>query len=473
MALFRNPKSKLVLYTSNTKSDGSHPVYLRLNYKGKRKYFSTHVDGRLEKWNPVKQRFKNCRPKCKGNTCPICQKNAELDRFFSGYHATLEKLRKQYEEFDWRGFKILMFDDDPYEPGSALSLINQKITELNRGIDNQTSGIGTRDSYITTRNNLELFLISNGYDLDLPIKSLGVDLLRKFEAYLRSSNRMVYVKMMKTRKYVKRPAKRGMGSTSVGITMRNIRTLWNIAISNNPSLQNYYPFGEGKYKIKSGKPRQEKSRHLTIDEIKKLIAYRKKIINIDVHENLLLWLAMFYGNGMNMADLCRLEWGKQAVETDKGFKITFQRVKNRNKDDQPSGTIEDDNLNRIISWFQQKYNIAGYPYVFPVLLTSYLSHHGSLTEEQIKHAYRSRNRKIVKDIRWLCKEAGIERAELIDVYSARHSFACLEYDLTKDLYRVQTKLLHTSIKTTEKYLKSLKVDIQKMPNQTSEAIPFV
>ena len=469
MAVFKAPNSSLILYGSAPLSDGTLPVYLRVNYRGTRKYFATGVSGSLKEWDDKKDRFKPCRPKCKNSDCESCQRNATLEDFISEYHQALGSLRKLYPEFSFSEFRRLLLGQSNYTAGSVLSVFEMKLQEVEEGIKNKTAGVGTKNSFINTRNAFELFLEAKGYDKDFPFSGIDYDFLKNFESYLRSENRKIYVWMRKENKFVKRPARKALSTTSVGIYMRNIRTIWNLAKKKKLIRGLDYPFES--YTIKSGTPRKENYRHLTPAEINMLVAYQGQIRDPRKHESLLFWLASYYACGANMADLCRLRWDLNVRPLENSlYHVWYKRTKNRSKDKQPEANITDSNLSAIIDFFTKKPNPS--PFVFPVLLNTWARNGGNLTDEQINHAYDTRNKDIIKHMREFCEAIGIEKPEQVDMYTARHSWASNEYSTTKDIYLVSKKLLHTSIVTTQNYLESLGEVVHLQTSKASEAVPF-
>jgi len=471
VSVFKDPKSKLILYGSAPKADGTYPVYLRVTYRGKRKYFSTGVDGAPKQWNLDKERFKSCRPKCKNRDCESCRYNQALDGFMSEYHNTIATLRKIYPEFNFGEFRGLLTGGFDASAGSVLSVIEMKLKEVQEGIKNGTAGVGTYNNFINTRNALELFLEAKGNDNDLSFAGMDYDFLKAFERYLRSKDRKIYVWMGRDNKRAKKPARKALSTTSVGAYMKNLRTIWNLAKKKKLTQGLDYPFGSGSYTIKSGTPNRDNYRHLTADEINTLIAFQSQIKDPTKHESLLLWLAMFYSNGANMADLCRWKWEENVKPVGKGlFQVWYKRTKNRSKENQPEANIIDPNLSVIIKFFADKTNPS--PYVFPILLHAWVRNKGKLSDNQITGAYRCRNRKIIYHMRALCKEVGIERPELVDVYCCRHSFACAEYQSTKDVLLVSKKLLHTNLVTTARYLESLGQVVRLQASKASEMTPF-
>lgn len=478
--IYQNPKVELVLYTPNTKASGLHPVYLKVNYKGNRKYFNAGTDGVNPKvhnkpkpgeWDDSNKVFR-CRGKSKcsnNNPCDACEKNEIQEDFIHDCNKALHDIKKNFPQFNWQEFNRVIKGKNLAPTGSVLSVFDMKIDEVDKGIKAKTAGVGTKSSLKNTRNAFVLYLESQGYEKDLSFTSIDYDFLTGFETYLRSSNRQVFVWMRNEDKFVKRPARKGLSTTSVGIYMRNLRTVWNLAKKKKLTQGLTYPFEY--YTIKSGSPNKENYRHLTIDEIKKLIAYQGEIKDKAKHESLLLWLAMFFSNGCNMADLCRWIWDVHVKTiSDGNFQVSFKRIKNRSRSKQLEANLNDPNLNEIIKFFTTKPNPS--PYVFPVLQNAWVEKKGGLTDIQITSAYQTRNRKIIKHLREICKEVGIRNVGTIDVYTARHSWAVSEYQATKDVYRVSRKLLHTSIVTTQTYLESLGFEFDATVSKTSELVSF-
>lgn len=181
-----------------------------------------------------------------------------------------------------------------------------------------------------------------------------------------------------------------------------------------------YPFRD--YKIKKGTPDETRLRHLTDEEISKLINQLPKIENDRYrYESILMWLAMFFGDGMNSADLARLRWDSNVKKiAPEEYQVQFRRTKTKNKSNTPVGMINNRPLSRIISHFHKSKNPS--PFVFPILVHAWNRHGDKLTERHIKVAYTTRNKSIIKYMREECEKLGIEKVDQIDIYTARHSF---------------------------------------------------
>lgn len=464
-----NPKNSVVLYRSKTLSDGTHPVMLQVFYDKKRKYYNTGVSGKEKEWDTKRSRFKNCRPKClTSKPCSKCRRNTTIDWIQLKYDNAIAEFRKHSIPFNWVELDIQLKGNSKHSTGSVLSVFEEKITDIKRGIADRSAGVGSLRAMTNTRNLLELFIEAKGVSSNIGFRDVDYNFLISFESYLKSSDRYVYKWMRKTNTYVKRPAPKGLSPKSIGIHMRNLRTIWNMARRKKLTQGLEYPFSS--YTIKAGTPIKT-YRHLSPVEINKIVAYQGQIKDPRKHESLLLWLASYYSNGANMADMCRWKWGEHAELENGVYTITYQRTKNRAKENQPIANIADVNLSAIIGFFESK-TPSGYPFVFPVLVNAWMRNGEALTDEQIHAAYDHRKKNVIEDMREICGAVEIHDPHQIDWYVARHSWAVNEYLATKDIYLVSRKLLHKHIATTQVYLESLGAVVHLQPSKASEASPF-
>ncbi len=455
------------LLISNGKDQSQKSLVIQFISDNKRKRYSLGVKGASKDWDSKAMRFKKSANKKTQNERE--EKNLVIETWEAKYKSYFVRCKQRNIPFNWNDLdRALKGEDSSHLIGSVMDVFEQKINEVTELIKKQQAGTGTRNSIINTRNNFKLFLEAKGYSGDTNFATINSELLKDFERYLRSPNRKVYRWMRKANKYKKVPATTGVSQTTLGIYMRNMRTIWNLARKKGYTTGLKYPFDD--YKIKSGRPSEEHYRYLSEEEISNLIIHQGKIADRGKYESLLYWLTSFYANGANMADICRWQWGRQVKATDEGYRVTYQRTKNRSKENQLTAILEDQNLNAIREYFKSQPTAGSY--VFPVLIHTIGRNGETLTENQIESAYKTRLKSIVRDIRELCKEVGIEKPQQIDFYTARHSFAVIEYKATKDIYLLQNKLLHTNITTTEKYLRSLGLEFQLRASEASKKLPF-
>lgn len=221
----------------------------------------------------------------------------------------------------------------------------------------------------------------------------------------RSSN-MIFKNITPTflNKYEVHMRARGGSNGGIGVPMRALRALYNVAIQRNMVKEEYYPFKT--YKISKLKGKGVK-RALSMEDV-------MKIVSLDLKQY--PWLTnsrnyfvfSFYTRGMNFADIMRLEW-KQIDDE----RIYYTRSKTK-------GTfiikivppVQD-----ILKFYKEQKRDT--KYVLPILL------HDNLTPSQVanrKHKVLQRYNLQLKEIAEIC---GINK--LLSSYVARHSFAnCLK-----------------------------------------------
>lgn len=118
-----------------------------------------------------------------------------------------------------------------------------------------------------------------------------------------------------------------ISDATMGIYMRTFRSLINNR-GGDPYLSGArYPFGMGKYEIPEGGRREIA---LSIEDIRKIEQYvpinQSEAIAQDV------FMFLFYGNGMNFGDMCRLQYSNIDAATKE---IVFQRKKTLKKGERP------------------------------------------------------------------------------------------------------------------------------------------
>ena len=99
MAILLTAKSKIILYTSKTLKDGSHPVVLRITYDRKRKYYTLGISGKPGKWNRGAGRFKGSD-----------KNNKKRNKFDSKASDVLDDLIRENIEFTFPKFEQRYFN---------------------------------------------------------------------------------------------------------------------------------------------------------------------------------------------------------------------------------------------------------------------------------------------------------------------------------------------------------------------------
>jgi integrase len=221
---------------------------------------------------------------------------------------------------------------------------------------------------------------------------------------------------------------KGNGYNGLSVYLRAIRAIYNKAIKEGVVDKADYPFDD--YKIKSA-PTQKRA--LDHELLKKIIEKKlpKKHACFDARN---YFVASFMMYGMNFTDMAflrkenivdgRLQYRRR--KTSKVFDIKMT----------PS-------LEEIFAHYAER--TAGTPYVFPIIKRDNLA--AQYTDSQWA---RKRYNKKLKE---LAKECGIEQN--LTSYVSRHTFATEALTKQIPLAAISAMLGHSSLKTTEVYLKGL------------------
>jgi integrase/recombinase XerD len=302
----------------------------------------------------------------------------------------------------------------------ALSAIS--LTELRKKIDNNynaKSFFAYSDSLVkeliaskrigTSRCYREVTSVLKNYSSirDLSFSDISYNFLTKFEAHHLA---------------------KGNAYNGLAVYMRTIRAIYNKAIKAGLVEKELYPFSE--YKIKTT---PTEKRALDWNFIKTIIEL--KLTPDDICFNARnYFLASYMMYGMNFTDMASL----RKTDITNG-RITYRRKK--------TGKIYDikisGGLNTIIDYYINQHPDS--EYIFPII-----KREGAVSQEKDIQWARKRYNKKLKELAILC---GIDKN--LTSYVSRHSFATQAMLQQVPLNAISTMLGHSSLKTTEVYLKSL------------------
>lgn len=227
-------------------------------------------------------------------------------------------------------------------------------------------------------------------------------------------------------------ASKGNTQNGLSVYLRAIRALYNKAIKSGIVEKEHYPFED--YKIKSV---PTEKRALEWELLKRIIDAE---INPDDKcfnaRNYFISSYMMYG--MNFTDMAYLK-----INDIKDGRIQYRRRKTSKLYDIKVTS----NLDRLLSYYIKNNNGLGF--VFPIIRTTELNQQ----DKNVMWARKRYNKKL-KNLAQLC---GIE-ANLTS-YVSRHSFATQAMLQQVPLNAISSMLGHSSLKTTEIYLKSLPTNI--------------
>lgn len=374
-------------------SDKTYPIFLRVTKDRKSKFYKTPFSSKIEEWKSDIGAFS----KRKEN---YIQNNRLLLRF-------KERAFKILTELEIENPDYTIFDFDNKFRVILNPLKNDVFTFWDEIIEEQIRAgrVGNAKVNSDAQTSVQIF---HGFR-KLSFKELDATFLNKYEVFLRS---------------------RGGTDGGIGVKMRAIRAIYNMAIQRGFVNEKLYPFKI--YKLSKLKARAAK-RALTFDEV-------MRIVNLNLCKNPHLinsknyFVFSFYTRGMNFKDMLELEW--RSVHS--GY-IYYTRSKTK-------GNFKIKILppvQEILDYY--KTNSYGLKYVFPLL---YSEDYTPIQRANRKHKMLGVYNRQLKELAQL---ANINKN--VSSYVARHSFAnCLKQKgVATDI--ISESLGHQNLSITQSYLK--------------------
>ncbi|MCF8371703.1 MAG: site-specific integrase, partial [Bacteroidales bacterium] len=379
------------LDTRRAKKDGTYPVKLRVFYKSKNKRYSTGL-------YLTKDDFEKSYV-----ITPVLKRHKEINRKLRDLENELIEILENIGDFSFSKFESrVQTKSSENDLFSSFDLYISKLREEKR--------LSTAISYRSAKISVQRYFNKK----TISFEEVDVAFLRKYENYMVSDGRSV---------------------STVGIYLRYIRNLFNIAIKEKLVKSDYYPFGKGQYQIPNT-PKTYKA--LTMEEVKMLL-------NESVEEGSAesfyrdLWVFSYYGNGINTKDMSLLQYSNI-----KDNIIFYKRAKtiltNRTAPEGKIPLIEP--LQEIIDkWGNDP--LVKDNYIFPVLKPK-------MTDQQILDTMKATNKQIGKFIRKIAIRAGIKTN--ISMQHARHTFTTVLAQQGVPLAIISQRLTHGNTSTTDKYI---------------------
>ena len=301
--------------------DNSSPIALRITKDRRKKIISLGFSCLDNEWNERKSEFK----KSHNN---YIQRNALLDKFKSKASTIIDDFKSDGIDFTLTQFEERFRGDFKRKSVSVFDYFDYKVDLLN-----EAGRTGSAKAYKDTRDAIFKFCPRE----DLKFQEIDVSFLDRFEAHLRA---------------------RGNVDGGIAVRMRQLRALYNDAISKEIISESFYPFK--KYKIAKLKGKSIK-RALTRAEI-------QKIYEFDVNEYPHLihsknyFVFSYFTRGMNFVDMMYLTWDNIHDDT-----ITYIRSKTKGRFSIKILTP----VKEILSFYSNYHTKTNY--VFPILLKENLT----------------------------------------------------------------------------------------------------
>lgn len=230
--------------------------------------------------------------------------------------------------------------------------------------------------------------------------------------------------------------------TTVGIYLRNLRTIFNNAIEDKVINSDHYPFGRRKYSIPASKSTKKA---LSREQLKKL--WEEQPLTADQQKAKDFWFFSFYCNGMNLADILNLQFKNLTEET-----LTFFRAKTAHTNREQTPVLV--YLNSFTKQVINKYGVTPAnpeTYIFPIIDRK------ASPEVQLKQRLNF-IRFINQHFSKFAKTNGISH---VSTYYARHSFATAAIRNGASMEAVSEALAHSNLQTTKTYFAGFEDEAKK------------
>ncbi|MFA5189056.1 MAG: site-specific integrase [Patescibacteria group bacterium] len=432
---------------SRRNKDGLRPVKLCITYNRDQKYYSIVdqlcnnewryiKDDDIKKVYPINEKTKE--PK---NPIGIYKDiRIEYERIVKNAEGIIKDIDDKTESFSFNQFEERFYN-------KAGSWDNVFTAVWNHIQDLKSEGrFGYASSFESTLRTIKEFHIGKSFDFN-PRKD---KVETRSKAYLTGKElRFIDITDTWLKKFERWMQQKGKSKSTIGIYVRNIRRLFNLAIDDHKVKANY-PFTEHKIKSASGRKMA-----LTAHQISLIANYETKHPQEQFYRDIFMF--SFLGNGMNLSDVARLRHSNIKDE-----EICFVREKTKNKDHEVTLQVPiTKNMQVIISRHENK--TIGYDaYIFPILKEDWAN-------DQKYAAIKQLTKQVNKYIRHVAHAVGIK--DNISSYTARHSWATISKNSGTSIEYIKEALGHSSVAVTENYLKSFeKSTRQEHSTKTEDSI---
>lgn len=397
------PTISLLLIKNAKKKSGKSPLKLIVYCSQQKRRFNIRIDLTEEEWKLINQ---------------PSVKDKHLKEIKIKINAITTKANQIIEglvPFSFQRFKDAFYENATNLKSLDLDNLFDRIIKFHIERD----CVSTAISYRTTINSIRRF------KKNLTLLDLTPNMLLEYENYLLGQ---------------------GKTCTTVGIYMRQIRAVFNEAISKTLISRDDYPFGRNKYIIPGSR---NIKKALDFENIQRILNFKP---NDDRQRKAVdFWIFSYLSNGMSFCDIAKLKWDNITDDFIYYFRSKTRRTKKYNA--QPTQVPIHPRALEIIV----KYGNRNEEFIFPVLKTG-------MTSLQIKYKIQDfikENNITMEKVRCL-----LEINQSLNTYSCRHSFASVLKLKNVSIEFISESLAHASISTTTAYLNSFqnstKIEISKL-----------
>jgi len=402
------PTANIYLDTRKELKNNKYPVKLNVYYLGKNRLFGLPIQLTEKDWEKINS------PKLRDQKLKDIK--TKLD-YYEGekFEATLKEIE---EPFTFQKFKTAFEKQDSSQLVShdVYALIDRFIEEQER-----KDKVGNAGIYRNARNSFQRFRKR------LFINQVTVDFLKDYENQMKKSGKKI---------------------NYIGLNLRCMRAIYNMAIAEKLAKQEDYPFSQKrrdkKFVIKT---EETKKKALSADQLAKLKEYQPQ--TPAQRKAFRFWWFALHAYGINMTDICHLRY-KDIV----GNKIIIERIKTEDTTttSKPVRILITPEIQSCIDDYgnQDKSPDA---YVFNILK------HGWKAKQE-RDMVMSFTRNINKHMKKISEDLGLERS--ISTNWARHSFSTFLKSGLIPIEVISEALGHSSIETTKIYLDSFEDNVLEL-----------
>ena len=274
--------------------------------------------------------------------------------------------------------------------------------------------IGNSTIYKTVRNSLEAYKGKK-----ISFNSITVSFLNKYETHLSSE---------------------GVKTATISLYMRTLRDIINN--DGKPYLKgDAYPFGRGKYLIKTSKGAEKIA--LTLKQIHAIEAFECGDLLTELCRD--IWLFSFYGSGINFTDIFRLKYTDIVLG-----ELNFVRYKTRNtRNDETYLNVPIlEPMKKII---KKHGNTSKGGYIFPLLNDCKNETDRRKKIFNITHESNKRIKAICRELKHDDGTLMIPDYDSVNNYTARHSYATILNKLRVPESFISQQLGHSTQTVTQGY----------------------
>ena len=394
----------IYLDTRRVKKNGKFPVKLRvfIPYPREQKFYQLPYEYTEEEFKDI---WESKKPKKDHREDQI-----KLQAILSKANSIASSL----EVFTSTEFENLLYSNKNTNKKGISFYYNQYINKLK-----ENDQISTASNYELSLKSLQSFYGKE----DIPFQVITANWLERYEKH------MIEVK--------------NLSQSTVGIYLRPLKAIFNIAIKEKSIKLDSYPFGKKKYIIPAPKAVKKALNKNTLS-----ILYNSTPKTIEQERAKDFWFFSYSCNGMNFKDIANLKIGNIEGDT-----LTFKRAKTSRSN--KSQLIQSIPLHPHALMVIEKYGtLKGKPdeNIFGIINKSQSAEE---QHDKIKNFIRFVNQHILK----FAKDNGIE--EKLSTYWARHSFATNAIIAGASMEFVSEALQHSSINTTRGYFAGFENDKKK------------